>query len=610
MNKTRSIFSAFISIALICTNAMAHDCDNAQYADAHPYECAIKSNTTLALGGGIAVGAAALIGIMASSGGDNGGGNSDTNAALSATPPTIQAPRMVGADVSAASLAGVQSTAKYSKNFNQYNDIGLAYSLARGYTGAGSNIAVLDAANWHGKSVMDFAGGVIAPNASVNFYETANLLGEFVSYNEIGNKIAAAYDANIFNASWSVPMRATSIHSREQIASLTSDNFITQMTTAATQRDAVFVFAAGNDGHAQSSALSAMPLVIPELNGHFVNVVAYDTAAGQLADFSNQCGITKNYCITAPGTQLNTNASTVPVNGTSFAAPIVSAAIAVIREAYPYMTTPQITSLLFETARDLGAIGIDSVYGHGMLDMERATRPVGVALVPVAADIMVPMDNAHVPGNIAHNIESADLEMAFFDAYGRPFKTNLSDNISIRNPGRGFARLRGDNELASRIGNFEFGIRSSELEFGDSFMATNSNNMTGFIGTHHEFTTGNITLYQRTRLGWMAPRANENSIIADFSNTYTADIRVGMQYGDWNAYIAMPETVISGDMTLRLAHTRAADGRILYRDARVGMTGRPAMEYSIGYKNISASFIDNPYGTDEFFIMTRGNIQF
>ncbi len=610
MKTQRSILSAFVSIALVCTNAVAADnCDTEQYAKAHPYECALKSKTALAVGGGAVLGGvAAIIGLMGADSGSSGNGG---NASISsASVPTVQTYHLVGADVSTISLAGIQQSADYSKNLNQYNEIRLGYSLARGFTGQGSNIAVLDANNWHGAAVMDFASSTIAPNASVTFYEIADKYGDFISYNEIGNQIAAAQDANIFNASWSVPMRATDVRSQEQVARLTSNSFIQEVKNAATARDAIFVFAAGNDGHVQSSALSALPLVVPELNGHFVNVVAYDTATGQLAEFSNQCGITKNYCITAPGAGLNTDVRTRPVDGTSFATPIVSAAITVIREAFPFMTSPQITSLLFETARDLGAAGIDEVYGHGMLDLERATRPVGVALIPIAADVMIPLETAHVSGTIAHNIDSADIEMAFFDSYGRPFTTKLSDNISVRNQGRGFARLRGDDEISVKAGSLEIGFRTSELEFGDSFMATDSQNIAGFIGTRHEIALGDVTLYQRTRLGFNNPRTTENSIISEFSNIYTADVRVGMQYGDWHAYIAIPETVISGDMTLRLATSRAADGTILYQNARVDMTGRPAMEYSIGYKGLSASFIDNPYGTDEFFVMTRGSIQF
>ena len=72
-----------------------------------------------------------------------------------------------------------------------------------------------------------------------------------------------------------------------------------------------------------------------------------------------------NYCITAPGTDLKSSASNTVLDGTSFAAPIVSAAIAVIREAFPYMKSNEITNLLFTTARDLGASGVDAIYGHG-----------------------------------------------------------------------------------------------------------------------------------------------------------------------------------------------------------------------------------------------------
>ncbi len=607
MHAARNIFSAFISIALICTNAVAGDCKNEQYADAHPYECMMKSTTTLTIGSVATLGGiAAVIGALASPDESHSSGNDSTTPAI----PTLRTPHFVGADVTNASLAGIRQNAQYAKNYNQYNDIRADYALARGFTGRGSNIAVLDANNVHGAVVSDLAGGTIAPNANVKFYQVANRYGTFTSYNEIGNQIAAATDAHIFNASWATSgMSATNIRSQEHIATLTDANFINQMTAAAS-RDAVFVFAAGNDGRVQSSALSALPLVVPELKGHFVNVVAYDSATGQLAHFSNHCGITQNYCIAAPGTNIASDASSSLKNGTSFAAPIVSAAIAVIREAYPYMTTPQITSLLFETAQDLGDVGIDSVYGHGLLDMERATRPVGVALVPVAADIMVPMDTAHVSGNVAHNIDSADLELAFVDSYGRPFKTKLSDNISVRNPGRGFARLRSADELSFSATTFEFGFRQSELEFGDGFMSANQSQMASFVGAHHNINIGNVALYHRTRIGFTSPRTTENSIISAFSNMYTADIRIGAKYKDWHAFVAIPETIISGDMTLRLPTGRTSDGTILYQDACIDMTGRPAVEYSIGYKNISASFIDNPYGTDEFFIMTRAHIQF
>lgn len=80
---------------------------------------------------------------------------------------------------------------------------------------------------------------------------------------------------------------------------------------AARDHDVLFVFAAGNESgtgndagtltHADVEA--ALPAFIPELEDHWVAVVAVD-ANGDRADFSNICGNTANWCIAAPGTTI------------------------------------------------------------------------------------------------------------------------------------------------------------------------------------------------------------------------------------------------------------------------------------------------------------------
>ncbi len=615
MSKRNILTSALISIALICNNAVAADCSDTEYAKNNPAECNFwaQNSTSLLAGTLVAGGAAALsVALLSMSGGD-----SDTSS--TATTPvnptlTVYNPiyNFVGDDVDTLSLAGIINNAEYVQNGTQYDDIRVGYSLARGYTGRGSTIAVLDSADWHGAAVEYFAAGTVAPNAKVDFYKIADKVDSFISYHEIGDAFASAYDANIINASWSIPMRATSVKSRAQMERVTDAHFISQISNAAA-RDTIIVFAAGNDGQSQPSALSALPLVMPELDGKFINVVAWDTTEQKLASYSNACGITQNYCITAPGSDLVPDTINAEISGTSFAAPIVSAAVAVIREAFPYMTASQVTSLLFETARDLGVAGVDAVYGHGMLDLERATRPVGAKQVPIAGtNAMQPLQTAQVSGAIAHNIESADLTMAYFDAYGRPFETKVSDNITIRNPGRGFARLRGDDAMGVGIGNFEFGFRTSDLVFGNGFLGNNTNTgeMVSFIGMKNEYDIGDVNFTLRTRLGLAMPDTDNNSMISSFSNLYTADVTLGAKYGDWTFTIGVPDTIISGDMNLRLPVGRAANGNIVYRDALIDMTSRPAMEYSVGYKFVNAGFIDNPYGNDEFYMMVRGNIQF
>ena len=218
------------------------------------------------------------------------------------------------------------------------------------------------------------------------------------------------------------------------------------------------------------------------MGGQFKNGVAWDSATGALAEYSNACGITANWCITAPGSNIDTGASIA--NGTSFATPIVSAAVAVIREAFPYMTAPQITNLLFETARDLGTPGVDAVYGHGMLDLERATRPVGAPLVPIDGGAMQPLQTARVSGAIAHNIMDANPKFAYFDKYGRAFDAKLSDVIEIKNPGLGFQRLRATEDIKlAEIGTFEMGLANSDIAIGDGVLQIRENNLFGFVGT-------------------------------------------------------------------------------------------------------------------------------
>ncbi|MDE0445662.1 MAG: S8 family serine peptidase [Spirochaetaceae bacterium] len=58
--------------------------------------------------------------------------------------------------------------------------------------------------------------------------------------------------------------------------------------------------------------------------------------------------------------------------GTSFAAPRVTGAAAVLRQMCPTLTPEQIGYVLLKSARDLGEPGIDAVYGYGLLDLENA----------------------------------------------------------------------------------------------------------------------------------------------------------------------------------------------------------------------------------------------
>ncbi len=76
------------------------------------------------------------------------------------------------------------------------------------------------------------------------------------------------------------------------------------------------------------------------------------------------------------------------VAGTSFAAPLVAAAAALIRSHWPSMTAPDVVNRLIRTAHDLGPRGRDPSFGFGEVDPLGAltARVAPVAVNPLGTD--------------------------------------------------------------------------------------------------------------------------------------------------------------------------------------------------------------------------------
>lgn len=591
--------------------ANTNKCANDMYRLSHPEHCSDNKRLSFATTATVAGGGLALVGGAIALFGMSTGGGSDSESIT--TTSAQYNPDQVGNDIDYARYASAINQNAYTRNNNQYNDIRLGYSLARGFTGKNSTIAVFDSGlhTPHGSSVAHIASDQVAPDAKVEVYEVADENGNFKSFYEMGDIITSASSANIYNFSWSaIDSYAHSVSSRNQMEQMTDPHFINALSNAATQQDAIFVWAAGNEYNFQSSSLSAMPRVVPELKGHFVNVVAWDSQTQSLATFSNACGVTMNYCITAPGTDLKSSASNTELNGTSFAAPIVSAAIAVIREAFPYMKSTEITNLLFATARDLGASGVDAIYGHGMLDMERATRPVGATTIPLSESTNIAMQHSRVSSTIGNQLKSENIKLSFVDSFGRAFETNLNDNISVKNRGIGFERLSSKNINNVKIGNIEIGFKQTDMISASGILQTQSQDLLSFVGINDAIKFGDITLSYRTTFGSMNPKTSAESIVSGFSNIFTASATIGIQWQDLSFSIGTSDTIIGGDMYLHTLSGRNANGDYVFQNHKIDMATRPSVEYSASYKSITMGFVDNPYGTDEFYILTKGKISF
>jgi len=175
---------------------------------------------------------------------------------------------------------------------------------------------------------------------------------------------------------------------------------------------------------------------------NWLNVVALDNT-NTIASYSNGCGNTKAYCIAAPGSSIY---STVPTdlvasgydtyNGTSMAAPHVSGAIAVMKEKWPSLTGAQIVDLIIGSATDLGASGVDEVYGVGMLNMAgamTATTAQSFSYVGSNGNLQKIEKNGSISANsILSNLASKNVAIGFVDSYDRVYSNRSNQFNSLK----------------------------------------------------------------------------------------------------------------------------------------------------------------------------------
>ncbi|HIT51896.1 MAG TPA: S8 family serine peptidase [Candidatus Aveggerthella excrementigallinarum] len=146
--------------------------------------------------------------------------------------------------------------------------------------------------------------------------------------------------------------------------------FYTLVKTAVEERDMAVVAAGGNEHTASFS----WPADWDEV----VSVTSVDASLQQPASFSDH---NEHKDIAAPGEQvMATTAQGVSsygtCRGTSFSAPIVSAALSLMFAANPALSATHAVELLYQTADDRGAAGRDEYFGWGLVNAEAAVGAV------------------------------------------------------------------------------------------------------------------------------------------------------------------------------------------------------------------------------------------
>ena len=324
------------------------------------------------------------------------------------------------------------------------------------YNGHGTRVAGIIAAERNGEGMHGVAHGADLIGISFGI----SLFGGIVqSESDLGTSITSAVSdgARIFNNSYGIP------HYTRGSRSDLDNSSLRKSFADAIDKGAVFVWSAGNRysqntrlGDNNTSEFAKAALKYRELAGGFVNVVnlTWDSSnsvwtiansTGSGANRGSQiCGVTKNYCLGAPGTSINSttvgkgNNRYSSGSGTSRAAPMVSGGLAILFQAFPYVETSDILRLLFETATDLGEEGVDSIYGQGMMNLKTALNPVGSASIPTTtstatnAGIDVQASTLLAEAPLRTAVASATADMVMLDDYDRAFVIgDVMDDLAI-----------------------------------------------------------------------------------------------------------------------------------------------------------------------------------
>ena len=208
--------------------------------------------------------------------------------------------------------------------------------------------------------------------------------------------------------------------------------------------------------------LPGLPARIPELLGHMVAVVAVGRD-GAIASFSSRCGIAADWCIAAPGVEIRVAyfgphpdhgtpgvRGTVSADGTSFAAPMVTGGLAVMKDVFRGgLSNTALVERLLATADKTGIYADRAVYGEGLLDLGAATTPVGVTSVVLGERVDGPgtglaQTRFALGGALGDGLARAlaGHEIAAFDSLGGPFWFPLGDLAGAAPGPSAAARLR------------------------------------------------------------------------------------------------------------------------------------------------------------------------
>jgi subtilisin family serine protease len=392
------------------------------------------------------------------------------------------------------------------------------------------------------------------------------------------------------------------------------------------------VSAAGNEGldckdtgtgiNGKCSFPAAAPWVNSADTASYLNksgawvVVGSVDRTNKISAFSNRAGVSKSNYIVAPGENLIGDSNTVNNgyvvgSGTSFAAPLVSGALALFAQKWPYLQGRQHAQIMFDTATDLGTPGIDDIYGNGLLNLTKAFNPVGVIAIPtgtksVFSKSIQTTNNTSLKTSTAISLKSLTLDNSIVvDSYNRDFSVSLNNAVSTT----GSSPVDFKNFMTFNYGDMLFGVDQSrdmlmvgykfndssklKVSYDNTFLGTQSDGALS-IGSANSIYVNydkNVVSYNDFVLNvngtYAYAEANtaNNSVITDLSSAQAIGGEITAMYKDFGLGYEIPLRTINGSASLNTATSVDLDGNLIYTQDKTSLNPDSFQQvYSVFYQ--------------------------
>lgn len=292
----------------------------------------------------------------------------------------------------------------------------------------------------------DFGGYQVSAGSVISVAPNANIIAE-----KVLSAAGSGYSTDVANGIRRAAAAGAAVINVSITYSNTPD--VVSAINYAAAKGAMIVWAGGNSSQSLLAGANTNGLTAAAMQ-RLVFVGSVDSNSA-LSDFSNTPGSGNlvvnrkkqtaymNRWLMAPGEAilapyvLGGSDSWAYWSGTSMSAPMVSGALILLESAWPILRTKgTAANLLLATSSDLGSRGVDSTYGHGLMNLTAAFQPYGDLMVTGARSRKYSVSNLSASligrgalGNLS-KLRSKLSNYTAFDGYARNFRVNLSGLVA------------------------------------------------------------------------------------------------------------------------------------------------------------------------------------